>query len=157
MKNVCIISDAFRLLIGIYFFCVLGLMHAQIKHFAISAKAQGFIEVVNNIANVSILSKSKNVYKAEFQAGYIQGKLQKSEILAARDNTWDGYYLLDPSHSFPQTIPPSRKDLLQAQQILTQNLDYTLNYIDTTSNQKVKHNMRRLMYRIAWHILRLLK
>lgn len=120
----------------------------QVKYCSHKNSAKGSIETVDKIANVSIVSKSKNDYKAEFRAGVIQGQLQKTEIVSARDNTWDAFYLTDPRHTFPTSIPPSSEDFSKAKQILEQNLTYTLDYIKNCSDSKVRHNLRRLMYRL---------
>ncbi len=44
---------------------------------------QGVIEKTGNLYNTSIVSNDPNVYKAEYEAGFIQGKLQKDQIVAA--------------------------------------------------------------------------
>jgi hypothetical protein len=62
----------------------------------LDADTSGYIEEVNNIVNTSVVSNDPNVFKAEYEAGFVQGQLQKDSIPAARDNSWDGTYLTDP-------------------------------------------------------------
>ena len=57
--------------------------------YSLDAQASGVIETINNIANLTVVSKDANDLKAEYRAGFVQGKLQAKGILAARDNTWD--------------------------------------------------------------------
>ncbi len=109
----------------------------------------GYLEKINNIDNTSIVSNDPNVYKAEYEAGFIQGRLQKDSIIAARDNSWDSAYLTDPSHSYPKQIPPSQDELALAQRTLKFNWEYTLGYIRQQGNSDVGKNLRRLMYRLV--------
>ncbi len=122
--------------------------HAGLARYRIDADTQGVIEKVDNIYNTSIVSNDGNVFKAEYEAGFIQGRLQKEQIVAARDNSWDSAYLIDPTHSYPKQIPPSANEIAMAQRTLAANWDYTLQYIRTTADAQVARNLRRLMYRL---------
>ena len=75
--------------------------------FTLDANASGVIETVNNILNMTVVSGDANDLKAEYRAGFVQGKLQGKTILSARDNNWDIAYLTDPSHSFPKQHRPT--------------------------------------------------
>lgn len=108
----------------------------------------GCVEKVKNIRNLSVVSNDTNHYKAEYEAGFIQGKLQKTQILMTRDNFWDMAYLLDPSHSFPKQIPPSPGELSEARRVLQENFTYTLDYIRNQKDPVLLKNMRRLLYRM---------
>ena len=68
-----------------------------------------------------VVSNDPNVYKAEYEAGFIQGALQGEMIYSARDNTWDNTYLTNPAHTFPKKIPPSAEELKMAQETLQMN------------------------------------
>lgn len=117
--------------------------------FTIDSDTQGCTENVNNIVNLSIVSNDANVYKAEYEAGFIQGRLHASIMLSARDNLWDMAYLIDPSHTFPRQSSPSQAELAQAQQVLISNYQHTIDYIRNAANEKVAHNMRRILYRMV--------
>ncbi len=116
--------------------------------YSIDFDTKGCMETVNHIQNVSIMSNDSNVFKAEYEAGFIQGKLQRNTILSARDNFWDMAYLVDPSQIFPKQIPPSAAELQIAQDVLMQNLDYTLNYLASTDDALVAKNLQRIFYRM---------
>jgi hypothetical protein len=122
---------------------------ANPKYFKLDEDSQGLIEKVNNIYNTSIVSNDPNVYKAEYEAGFIQGRLQGDMIPASRDNTWDTAYLLNPAHTFPKQVPPSKDELAMAQETLQMNWDYTLNYMRAQGDSQVGKNLRRLMYRLV--------
>lgn len=85
------------------------------------ARAIGVTEVINNIANLTVVSKDANDLRAEYRAGFVQGKLQAKGMIAARDNSWDAAYLTDPSHSFPKLPNPSRAELDRTARILNSN------------------------------------
>jgi hypothetical protein len=114
---------------------------------------QGCTETRNNITNLTIVSNDPNVFRAEYEAGFIQGRLHRAQMLSARDNLWDTAYLTDPSHTFPRKGAPSPAELAQAQEVLISNYEYTMDYIRTRADEKVARNMRRLLYRMvgAYH------
>jgi len=116
--------------------------------YQIDKDSQGVIEKVNNIYNTCIVSNDPNMYKAEYEAGFIQGKLQRDQIIAARDNMWDSAYLTDPAHSYPKQIPPTKDELALAQKTLKMNWDYTLDYTLKHGNSDIGKNLRRLIYRL---------
>lgn len=122
---------------------------AALDRFAIDADTQGVIEKVDNLYNTSIVSNDANVFKAEYEAGFIQGRLQQDQIVAARDNDWDSAYLVDPTHAYPKQLPPSPKEIAMAQRTLAENWDYTLRYIREARDADVATNLRRLMYRLV--------
>ena len=123
--------------------------HAGLVNYRIDADSGGVMEKVDNVYNTSIVSNDRNVFKAEYEAGFIQGRLQGPQIVAARDNGWDSAYLLDPTHAYPRQIPPSPDEIAMAQRKLAANWEYTLEYIRTTDDSEVATNLRRLMYRLV--------
>ena len=121
----------------------------RFTRYQINNDAQGVIEKIGNLYNATVVSNDPNVYKAEYQAGFIQSKLQKNQLLATRDNTWDNAYLTDPSHSYPKQLPPSQDELNMTQQTLAQNWNYTLDYMQKADPPKLRAQLRRLMYRLV--------
>src|SRR5512145_2942671 len=97
--------------------------------YTLDANASGVIETINNIANLTVVSRDANDLKAEYRAGFIQGKLQGKTILSARDNSWDNAYLIDPSHTFPKQHGPSAAELYAAADVLNANYAAFLNYL----------------------------
>jgi hypothetical protein len=94
--------------------------------YSLGANASGILETVNNIANLTVVSQDVNDLKAEYRAGFVQGKLQEGRILAARDNTWDNAYLTKPLHTFPKQHGPTRAELDRSGSVLLSNYAATL-------------------------------
>ena len=122
---------------------------SRFTRYQLDDNTQGLIEKVNNIYNTVVVSNDPNVFKAEYEAGFIQGRLQKDQIVSMRDNMWDASYLMSPGHDFPQQIPPSTAELAMAQRTLKANWDYTVGYIRAQGDSEVGLKLRRLMYRMV--------
>lgn len=122
---------------------------SRFTRFQIDGDTQGVIEKVNNIYNTAVVSNDPNVFKAEYEAGFVQGRLQKDLIIPLRDNMWDAGYLMSPSHTYPQQIPPSSAEIAMAKRTLKINWDYTLDYIRGQGASEVGTKLRRLMYRLV--------
>ena len=117
--------------------------------YALDAQASGVTETINNIANLTVVSKDANDLKAEYRAGFVQGKLQSKSIVAARDNTWDHAYLLDPSHEFPKQPVPTRDELDRAARLLNGNYGAFLQYLnDPATDKEVAYRLKRLLFRM---------
>lgn len=115
----------------------------------LDANASGLLETVNNIANLVVVSKDANDLKAEYRAGYVQGRLQGSKILSARDNLWDNAYLTKVSHTFPKQLGPTRAELDRAGGILTANYNVFIQYLQNPSTDPaIAHRLKRLLFRL---------
>jgi hypothetical protein len=115
----------------------------------LDANAAGVIETVNNIANLTVVSKDDNDLKAEYRAGFVQGKLQATAILSARDNSWDNAYLTDPNHTFPGQIGPTQAELARAAQALNSNYAAFLSYLtNPATDPGVSYKFKRLLFRM---------
>ncbi len=121
---------------------------SRFTRFQLDGNTEGVIEKTNNIYNTVVVSNDPNVYKAEYEAGFIQGRLQKNLIPSMRDNMWDAAYLMSPSHNYPQQIPPSPAEIAMAERTLKINWDYTVEYIRAQGDSETGAKMRRLMYRL---------
>jgi hypothetical protein len=106
----------------------------------------GRLEMAGNIYNLCVVSKDPNVFRAEYEAGFIQGHLQKDLIPASRDNSWDGFTLLDPGGN--KSIPPGNQQISDVQGALVRNYNYTLNYISNQSDDDLREQMARLAFRL---------
>jgi len=117
--------------------------------YTLDANASGVLETINNIANLTVVSKDANDLKAEYRAGFIQGKLQGKTITSARDNTWDLAYLLDPSHTFPRQHGPAQAELAEAAGLLNANYSAFLQYLNNPGTDTVTaHRLKRLLFRM---------
>ena len=117
--------------------------------YSLDADASGVIETINNIGNLTVVSKDANDLKAEYRAGFIQGKLQGGTIISARDNSWDLAYLLDPSHSFPKQHGPTQAEMNEAGGLLTMNYAAFIRYLnDPATDAGVSYRLKRLLFRM---------
>jgi hypothetical protein len=117
--------------------------------YTLDGNASGVIETVNNIANMTVVSRDANDLKAEYRAGFVQGKLQGRTIHSARDNSWDLAYLLDPSHSFPKQQGPTPAELDEVARILNSNYRAFLQYVkDPATDAAVAYRLQRLLFRM---------
>ncbi len=48
----------------------------ELTTYAVDTNASGVIQKINNIVNLTVVSKDANDLKAEYRAGFVQGKLQ---------------------------------------------------------------------------------
>jgi hypothetical protein len=117
--------------------------------FEIDTNSKGILEKINNISNLTIVSHDENDFKAEYKAGFIQGKLQGKSIADARDNAWSASYLADPSHSFPKTRTPSKQELKATTKLLTKNYVAFIKFInDPKTDALTAHRLKRLLFRM---------
>ena len=115
----------------------------------LDANAAGVIETVNNIANLTVVSRDDDDLKAEYRAGFVQGKFQATAILSARDNSWDNAYLTDPNHTFPGQIGPTQAELARAAQALNSNYAAFIGYLtNPATNADVSYKFKRLLFRM---------
>lgn len=117
--------------------------------YTLDANAAGAIETRNNIVNMTVVSRDANDLKAEYRAGFVQGKLQGRKIVAARDNSWDNSYLTDPGHTFPKQPGPTTDELQLARGALARNYAYFLDYLQApTTDPVVGQRLKRLLFRL---------
>lgn len=117
--------------------------------YSLDDNASGAIETINNIVNMTVVSRDSSDLKAEYQAGFIQGKLQGSTVISARDNAWDLAYLLDTSHSFPKQLGPTQDELDEAAGVLNVNYAAFLQYLnDTDTDAVTAYRLKRLLFRM---------
>lgn len=121
----------------------------KIQTFQLDQNSSGIIQKINNIQNLTIVSKDENDFKAEYKAGFIQGKLQGKTILSARDNAWSTSYLTDSSHSFPKKRTPSQQELNDTANLLIKNYSSFLKFIeDPKTNILTVYRLKRLLFRM---------
>lgn len=111
--------------------------------------AIGAIQTLNNIVNMTVVSRDASDLRAEYRAGFVQGKLQNKTILSARDNSWDNAYLTDPSHHFPAQPGPKGSELQKARDLLIENYSSFLQYVEAPSTDRtVAWRLKRLLFRM---------
>jgi len=117
--------------------------------YKLDANASGVTQTINNIVNLTVVSRDSNDLKAEYRAGFIQGKLQGKSIIAARDNAWDNAYLTNPSHTFPKQHGPSEAELGKAALLLNANYAAFLGYLQNPATHALTaYRLKRLLFRM---------
>jgi len=112
------------------------------------ANASGVIETINNIVNMTVVSTDENDLQAEYNAGFVQGKLQGETIISARDNSWDNIFLTTPPpQTFPAQLPPTDTELDRAATLLKDNYYALLAYLDDNDSDAA-HRLKRLLFRM---------
>lgn len=106
----------------------------------------GWMETIGDLYSLGIVSNDPNVLKAEYEAGFIQGRLQKDLLANTRDNLWDIYPLIDPGP--PKSTPPNSVEINDSYQALSKNYAYTLSYISKTTDRTLRVRMTRLVFRL---------
>ncbi len=115
--------------------------------YKLNKNAQGYLESKKHINSIGIISNDRNELRAEYEAGFVQGRLQKNQLADTRDIQWDSAYLIDPSPD--KFRPPGKKQITQAEEFLLRNYNYTVKYADTENiNPKVKKRISRILFRI---------
>lgn len=117
--------------------------------FKLDDNAVGAINERENIVFMTVVSRDANNLRAEYRAGFVQGKLQGTTIIYARDNTWDNAYLTDPEHCFPRRPVLAREELKTAADLLNANYEYFLHYLRSPSTEEVTAgHLKRLLFRM---------
>lgn len=124
--------------------------HNKERRYRIDDNCQGFAECRNHCWNFSIVSRSSpDELQNEYLAGFVQGKLQRTDMIkAARNNTWKNSYLCDTSHSFPHELPPPEADLSKAEKALQENYQFTTGWIRQNTGNRCAKGILRLFYRM---------
>lgn len=119
------------------------------SYYSLDANATGVIETRNNIVNLTVVSKDANDLKAEYRAGFVQGKLQGKTIISARDNNWDNAYLTDPEHTFPKQPGPTQAELNEAATILNGNYNgFIIHLKNSATDVDIAYKLKRLLFRM---------
>lgn len=125
-----------------------------ISGFTLNDYCQGFSEKKDNCWNYSIIAKDPTVdiFRNEYYAGFIQGKLQGIDrIIAARNNVWNNAYLIDTSDAeskFPRDFDPTDKELKKAEAHLIQNYTFLYKWIMSNKGNPIAINIKRLLFRL---------
>lgn len=105
--------------------------------------AAGVIEFYDQFYNLSVVSKDDNHLKAEYQAGYVQGRLSERLIPEARDNAIEGAVR---EAGLPVELIPPAKPVVEA--LLAVNLGYSLGWIERCEDPSLREKLLGLLYRM---------
>lgn len=117
-----------------------------VASFAIDADTGGYLEQLGPLSNLVVMSHDPSNVKAEYEAGFVQGRLQKDQLPATRDNLWDTIARVDPG--YPKNSPPTTTETATAKKILIDNWNYTIDWVNRASDPTTRERMTRLVYRL---------
>ncbi|MDE6574724.1 MAG: hypothetical protein K2L84_05295 [Muribaculaceae bacterium] len=109
----------------------------------------GFAQCVDNNWNYAIYAQNPNVsiYQNEYNAGYVQGKVQTGEtILATRNNSWKNFLVgSTPQDAISVEVKPEY--LTAAGEAVVQNYNYLYDWAEQRKDDPMVQKIIRLMFR----------
>ena len=109
----------------------------------------GFAQCIDNNWNYAIYAQNPNVsiYQNEYNAGYVQGKVQTGEvILATRNNSWKNFLIgSTPQDALSVEVKPEYLTACAAAVI--ENYNYTYDYVASRTDDAKVQLILRLMFR----------
>lgn len=118
--------------------------------FVLNEYTRGYAQCVDNNWNYAVYAQDPNVsiYQNEYNAGYVQGKVQTNHVIkATRNNTWRWYVLDEGPGANSTEIPPDGLEI--AGNALVQNYNYLTDWAEKNFDKSEQtRNIVRLMYRM---------
>lgn len=119
------------------------------REFVLNEYTKGYAQCIDNNWNFAIYAQdpSVSIYQNEYNAGYVQGKVQGNDLIkATRNNTWR-WYVLDEGPGANSVTPPAGA-VEQAVKALTDNYNYMTDYVEKHQDDKRIQGLIRLMFRM---------
>lgn len=119
------------------------------REYVLNEYAKGYAQCIDNNWNFAIYAQdpSVSIYQNEYNAGYVQGKIQGNEIIkATRNNTWR-WYVLDEGPGANSVTPPAGA-VEQATKALIDNYNYMTDYVEKKQDDRHIQGLIRLMFRM---------
>lgn len=119
------------------------------EEYVLNQYTKGYSQCIDNNWNFAIYAQDPNVsiYQNEYNAGYVQGKIQGNAMIkATRNNTWR-WYVLDEGPGANSVTPPAGA-VEQAVKALTDNYNYMTDYVEKKQGDRHIQGLIRLMYRM---------
>lgn len=119
------------------------------EEYVLNQYTKGYSQCIDNNWNFAIYAQDPTVsiYQNEYNAGYVQGKIQGNAMIkATRNNTWR-WYVLDEGPGANSVTPPTGA-VEQAVKALTDNYNYMTDYVEKKQGDRHIQGLIRLMYRM---------
>lgn len=119
------------------------------REYVLNQYTRGFSQCVDNNWNYAIYAQdpSVSIYQNEYNAGYVQGKIQTNKVIkATRNNTWRWYVLDEGPGANSTQIPPDGTVI--AQRHLVDNYNYLTDWAEKNQSDSRARGIIRLMYRM---------
>lgn len=126
-----------------------NLKNTEATQFTLDEYTCGFAQCIDNNWNYAIYAQNPNVsiYQNEYNAGYVQGKVQTGEvILATRNNSWKNFLVgSTPQDAISVEVKPEYLTACAAAVI--ENYNYTYDYVASRTDDPKVQMIIRLMFR----------
>lgn len=119
------------------------------REFVLNEYTKGYAQCIDNNWNFAIYAQdpSASIYQNEYNAGYVQGKVQGNKLIkATRNNTWR-WYVLDEGPGANSVTPPAGA-VEQATKALIENYNYMTDFVEKEQNDRHIQGLIRLMFRM---------
>lgn len=119
------------------------------REFVLNEYTKGYAQCIDNNWNFAIYAQdpSASIYQNEYNAGYVQGKVQGNKLIkATRNNTWR-WYVLDEGPGANSVTPPAGA-VEQATKALIENYNYMTDFVEKKQNDRHIQGLIRLMFRM---------
>lgn len=126
-----------------------NLKNTEPREYVLNEFTRGFAQCVDNNWNYAIYAQdpSVSIYQNEYNAGYVQGKVQTNHVITAtRNNTWR-WYVLDEGPGADSVTPPEGLPA-KAEQALIDNYNYLTDWAEKNADDIKAQNITRLMFRM---------
>ncbi len=119
------------------------------REYVLNQYTRGFAQCVDNNWNYAVYAQDPTVsiYQNEYNAGYVQGKVQTNKLIkATRNNTWKWYVLDEGPGANSTDIPPQGLEI--AGKALVDNYNYLTDWAEKNQADKKTQSIIRLMFRM---------
>ena len=119
------------------------------QEYVLNESTRGFAQCIDNNWNFAIYAQDPGVsiYQNEYNAGYVQGKVQTNHLIkATRNNTWR-WYVLDEGPGADSVTPPEGGVEL-ATDALVDNYNYLCDWARKNEADHKTQSIIRLMFRM---------
>ena len=119
------------------------------KEFVLNQYTRGYAQCIDNNWNYAVYAQdpSVSIFQNEYNAGYVQGKVQTgATIKATRNNTWRWYVLDEGPGANSTQIPPD--GIAIASKALVDNYNYFTAWVENHLSERPGEVFARLMFRM---------
>ncbi|MDE6447883.1 MAG: hypothetical protein K2L35_06150 [Muribaculaceae bacterium] len=123
--------------------------NTEATRFVLDEYTCGFAQCVDNNWNYAIYAQNPGVsiFQNEYNAGYVQGKVQTgATILATRNNSWKNFLIgATPQDALSIEVKPDY--LTVSAKVLIENYNYLCDWVTNRKDDEMVQKIIRLMYR----------
>lgn len=124
--------------------------NTEATQFVLDEYTCGFAQCIDNNWNFAIYAQNPNIsiYQNEYNAGYVQGKVQGNAMIAAtRNNSWKNFLIgATPQDNLNVDMHPEY--LTASAESLIQNYNYTYDVLSGKQDDPMYRNITRLVFRM---------